>query len=125
MNTLYILRYTSAGFEVAKKKIITEHDVKLMPEDMLEYVHMYNEGYLTYAIDGNRTNIVRKTKLNKVNKIGDFTYCAYFTEPKMYSRLKAEMCDVIEKDLRQLEALVYRQTKQYKEFLYAKLEESL
>ena len=125
MNILYILRYTCAGFEIAKKKIITHKDLSPMPVDMLEYVHTPNEGYITYSIDGTRTNIVRETKLNRVLKIGDFTYCAYFTDPKNYSKLKAEMCDVIDKDIRQLESLVYRQQTQYKEFLYSKLGENL
>lgn len=104
---LYILRYNLGGFELVTKDIIETHD----------------NYYLTYLMskEDGRTNIIRNTKLNKVTRLGDFTYVAFFLNPALYGELKVDMCDLIQKDLGNLESALYRSKKQYNEFLYAKL----
>lgn len=104
---VYILRYTQGGFELVTKAIIETE---------------YND-YITYLVseEDKRTNIIRKTKLNKVTKLGEFTYVAFFLHPSQFGGLKAEMCDLIQQDLGRLESALYRNKQQYSEFLYAKL----
>ena len=82
METLYILRYTLQGFELKKQEILPENNTKSLPFENGDYVISPNSDYITYFLDNGRTNIVRKTKLNKITTFGDFSFVAYFTDPK-------------------------------------------
>lgn len=125
METLYILRYTLQGFELNKQEIVSDKDLEVIPLDVDCTIYPHNEGYITYYLDSGRTNIVRKTKLNKITMFGEFSYVAYFTDPKQYPHLKAEMCDKIDLSIRKQEQMLNRSKNQYKEFLYSKLGEQL
>lgn len=125
MKHLYILRYTLQGFELAKQEIISTEELSKLPIEEIEYSVLPNSGFITYRLDSGRTNIVRENKLNRVHMFGEFSYVAYFTDPKRYSRIKAEMCDKIDLSIRKQESMLNQNKKQYKEFLYSKLGENL
>ena len=125
METLYILRYTLQGFELKKQEILPENNTKSLPFENGDYVISPNSDYITYFLDNGRTNIVRKTKLNKITTFGDFSFVAYFSDPKQYPHLKAEMCDKIDLSILKQEQILNRSKNQYKEFLYSKLGEQL
>lgn len=122
MQYIYILRYTCADFELVKKPIIKVEDINLYAG----YMNSDSPQYITYLLDEKgTTNIVRSTKINRVTKLGDMTYIGYFTDKTLYPKIKAEMCDKIDLAIRKQEQMLNHSKKQYNEFLYSKLGESL
>lgn len=125
METLYILKYTLQGFELTKHEILSDMERKLLPCEDGGHVYSGNENYITYYLDSGRTNVVRKTKLNKITMYGGFSFVAYFTDPKLFPRIKADMCDEIDVTIRKQELRLKQNKEMYKEFLFSKLGDKL